>query len=509
MPAGQRINFIAVIFFTALIAATRIPSLAEPILNIDEADFAVQTAVWQDGGTPYVDFVEKKPPLIHIAYAAAFIAGGTWNMQAVHILFAILALATGLLLAVAARLAAGPRAGIAALALFAVYQAGYDLNDFLAANTETLMNAALAGAAALVIAALARRRRSHILLAAGALAGVGVLAKPVAVAILPALAVADWRSRRQGGEARKAVYDFLVVCAGLAVPIAAAAVLLRNAGALDAAIRWVWTENIRYASLARPLSTVAAHGAVRLGIYAAVSLPLWALGAVRIVSICRRRRMGSVDMFLALWLIMSIAAVCLGGRFFPHYFLQLLPPLVLLGSAGWIGWLHPLIAQRRAAVAAAVALGLAGPVIGFTALHVIEIGRLPEKFKAERAIAAAIAAKTHPDSKIFVWGHSSDIYYHSRRLPASRFVYCSYLTGSAEGYESEKNRTAIDQEARRMAIDDLEMDPPDMIIDMSGTGIRGYEKFPLPTFPELAGLVARNYRRISSISGAEIFQRLK
>ena len=65
----------------AVIAITRLPTLLEPILNIDEADFAVQTAVWMDGGKPYIDFVEKKPPLIHMAYALAFEAGGVSDIK--------------------------------------------------------------------------------------------------------------------------------------------------------------------------------------------------------------------------------------------------------------------------------------------------------------------------------------------------------------------------------------------------------------------------------------------
>src|SRR2546430_7385946 len=43
------------------------------------------------------------------------------------------------------------------------------------------------------------------------------------------------------------------------------------------------------------------------------------------------------DRDLWLWLASSVVAVVVGLRFFPHYYLQLLPPLTLLGVRGLDG----------------------------------------------------------------------------------------------------------------------------------------------------------------------------
>ena len=133
---GSNLRFVVLAALAAYILLSHAPSLIHPILDIDEADFAVQTAVWLDGGVPYVDFVEKKPPIIQAAYATAFLIGGPWNMAAVHVLFALMSVATGLILMKVAERTGGPTIAVPALALFAAYQAGYDANDFLMAGTE-------------------------------------------------------------------------------------------------------------------------------------------------------------------------------------------------------------------------------------------------------------------------------------------------------------------------------------------------------------------------------------
>src|SRR6185312_14536820 len=50
------------------------------------------------------------------------------------------------------------------------------------------------------------------------------------------------------------------------------------------------------------------------------------------------------------WLDLSFCAVCLGTRFAPHYFLQLLPPMVIAGSRGVV------LAWRRYRAVTAVLL---------------------------------------------------------------------------------------------------------------------------------------------------------
>src|SRR5207245_1195731 len=70
LPGGPaRLRIASVVLAVVALLALRLPTNIVPILNVDEADFAVESGVLLDGGRPYVDFVEKKPPLIYVLYA--------------------------------------------------------------------------------------------------------------------------------------------------------------------------------------------------------------------------------------------------------------------------------------------------------------------------------------------------------------------------------------------------------------------------------------------------------
>jgi 4-amino-4-deoxy-L-arabinose transferase-like glycosyltransferase len=492
-------------FALLLIFASRIPTLRAPILNIDEADFAVQSAVMLNGGIPYVDFVEKKPPMTHAAYSIAFLVGGMWNMQAVHLLFIAIAMMTALLVLLSAdRL--DPSAGIPAFLLFAVYQAGYDLNDFMSAGTEAVMNLFACLAFFLFLKSIATKRRFLFALLAGVAIGLAILSKQVAaieaIAIAAAYAVESFRNGRPVG----IFSDLVALFAGVAVPITALALYLIHADAFPDAMRWLWTENAKYAALQLPFADIFLHGAIRIGLYVLVSLPLWLMATYYIIGEIQGKRFGTQFIALLTWLMLSFVSVSAGGRFFPHYFIQFLPPLCILAAMGWTSRVAPMLSYRRLLRATVMFIVLVLPFAGFFLFHWYEVGILPAKDSAELAIARYVASNTKGDDRIFVWGHSSDIYAYSKRLPASRFVYCSYLTGAREGFEGKNDmNNPPDEVAWNMLLSDLNKNTPSIIVDMSGSKIRGYDTYPISKFRPLDEFVGKHYAYSGSVAGAGIW----
>jgi len=427
-------------------------------------------------------------------------------MEAVHVFFTIITIFTGLALLAAAGRLGGRKVGIAALALFAVYQAGYDLNDFLSALTETPMNLFASIGLFFAIAGLVGSRRNLNLFLAGVMTGMATLAKPVAVSFLPATFIAFLFFRMRTHNTSAIVRDFVMLALGFAAPLTAVALMLQGAGALDDAIRWVWMENLRYSSTPASTMDTIRHGLTRIGAYVAVSSPLWFLAAGRTVQLIRKRSIPPVEMMLILWIVFSFGTISLGGRFFPHYFLQLLPPLVVLAAIGWISWLSPVLKNMRKIRTAIASICLGGMAAGFFAFHIAEIKNVPVTCGIECEIGAFVAENTDFDSRIFVWGHNSDIYFYAKRLPASRFSYCSYLTGSSEGYEDENAPGNASDDAWRMLMDDLAEHPPALIVDMSGVDIRGYNKLPADAFPQLKFLMESHYSPYANIAGVEIWK---
>lgn len=498
------------IFFSLLflILFSYLPTLMGSILNIDEADFAVQTAVWLNGGTPYLDFVEKKPILIYLFYAASFIIGGLWNMKAVHILFALIVAVTGVVLMRAAREIEDRKTGLAALAFFAVYQAGYDLNDFLSANTEVLLN--LFAAAAFLCATIAfnGKRARLFLFISGLFIGISALSKQVAVSILPAIFIASLWWRHRQGKALSFLTDWIIILLGFVMPIGITMLFLKSYGALDAFIYWVWTANFTYARADLPSKMLFYHAATRVLIYMAVSLPLWFLAFARIAHNFKNKHLPVPDLFLILWFLFSFVLMSVGFKFFPHYFIQLLPPLAILAALGWNVWWRPIAQNRRILNTAAIVIVLVIPAVIFFALHIKEVKGIDKKYSVEKAVGREISENSNPDDRIFVWGYNSDIYYYARRLPAARFVYCSYLTGSIEGFESFNRFNEPDPFVWNMLFEDLNKNRPAWIVDMSGSGIRNYSPYLLSGYPRLYSFVTRNYGPAKEIGNVSLLKRL-
>src|SRR5258708_28632108 len=68
-----------------LTVVTRLPSLLHPQPIFNEAIYSVVANEIVDGGRPYVDAVERKPPLLFWTYAAVFKVAGKFNWKVLHI----------------------------------------------------------------------------------------------------------------------------------------------------------------------------------------------------------------------------------------------------------------------------------------------------------------------------------------------------------------------------------------------------------------------------------------
>src|SRR5215467_16375922 len=67
-----------------LTIATRLPSLTHPQAIESESMYSVVANEIVDGGRPYIDAVERKPPLLFWTYASIFKIAGKFNWTALH-----------------------------------------------------------------------------------------------------------------------------------------------------------------------------------------------------------------------------------------------------------------------------------------------------------------------------------------------------------------------------------------------------------------------------------------
>ncbi|WP_338701553.1 glycosyltransferase family 39 protein [Streptomyces sp. Q6] len=381
----------------ALACVTRAPSFRPRLWNPDEGYLAVQARMLAHGGTLYETVVDRKPPLVPWLYEAAFALFGSDSLTPLRLCAIGAQLATAVLLASLARRRWGDAAGRTAGALSLLISVGLNPEDAQAATFEVFI---LPWTAAAMWCADRRRWGLCGLAIAGAF-----LAKQTGGAVLvPALWML-WRcAAPRSGLTRLSV--------GAIAPVLAVALATNPAGFLF----WTVTGSGAYASFTGSELHVLVRGLTNAAILAAACAGI----IPPVVRVLRIARTGSTDLWL--WLASSGAAVLLGFHFFGHYFLQLTPPLALLGTAALQILPRERMVDALLASTCCCALFLTWGLLA----------PRPELAHAER-VAATLRTHTSPDDRVLVWGMHPETYWLSAREPASRFLTAGLLTNYSGG----------------------------------------------------------------------------
>jgi hypothetical protein len=204
-------------------------------------------------------------------------------------------------------------------------------------------------------------------------------------------------------------------------------------------------------------------------------------------------------------LILTVASaigVAAGGRFYPHYYIQLLPALALLSAPHFAYWWsatrepHPWWLRRPFVTA-----WLAGIVTTFSVAHWWGLSSRREPSGA----AQYLQKHSAPDARVFVWGESAaKTYLEAQRRPACRYILTFPLTGHIFG---GPNNTDTHERILPNAWSTLEQDfrnhPPSFIIDDQVTPDAAY---PARNFPILTKLLSERYRPVIRSAEAVVYQ---
>ena len=250
--------------------ATRWLSLAVDVVDLDETCHIVGSWQLMRGGLLYTDFVDNKPPLLYVYYAAAQAIGGR-GLFAVHLL-TVLCVVPLTALAVSACYPRR-RAGMIAALTFLLYSAAFIGHDMLATNAEILMVLPASWAIVLMrdedwTADLWRATTAGLLL------GAAVLFKPqigtwIVAALVVLLRPGAVRPRRERLLAASALI------AAAIVPALCALLYFWVRGGLGAFVYWAGPHNLWYAD--NPMTLVEAgrrFGGTAIP-FLLVTSPLW------------------------------------------------------------------------------------------------------------------------------------------------------------------------------------------------------------------------------------------
>ena len=423
------------------------------------------------GKVPYRDFWYDKPPLAALYYLLMGAAPGLilrlWD--AGYVLFCCF------LVHRLARIWWGETEGRAAALLL-----GFFTTFYLPAAVIPFAPDALLLAPHLAAVYFARQGKAWV---AGLICGLGFWINVKALFVVAACAA--WLAP-----------SLLALAGGFAAAVALGAAILSSLGMLAGYWEQVWVWGLAYASgaaVAHPLILAVDRIAHWLGFHAALVLSsvsgFW-LGE-------RGDRLK-----LLLWLLASFASLCFGNHFAPRYFLQLLPPLVVIGARGIV----LALAKRRRIAAIALALLLAVPFVRFAPRYVRMISDPHWSDIAldldSRQAAARINALARPGDTLFVWGYRPDVYVYTRLNPASKFWDSQPLTGVA----ADRHLTAqapMLSEGTAAHLRTVEHSRPVFLVD--GLGLLN-DKLKPENFSEMRELLS-GYREVARTRLSIIYQR--
>lgn len=488
----------AVLGIILLTVVIRLPSLLHPEPIDSEAMYSVVANEIVDGGRPYADAVERKPPLLFWTYAAIFKVAGEFNWKALHIFALVWTLCAMAGLYVIGRELFDRNTGLIAALFYGVFQSWWTWKT-LAFDGEMLMNLPIILAWAIAFRGSSSRLRSELVVA-GALLGVAFLLKqPAAIAAVPLgiyLLLPSYRASRSLTRINS-IIQAAIFTAGFFAVLGLVTIALWKQGILRDAFYWTITDhNIPHVFWEKGILLTLAF------IGACLPLIVGAIMAWRDKSEIWAGRLPERMALLGLLAASAIGAAA-GARFYPHYYVQIIPPLVLLAAPYyarlWSGRMEPACWLLRPKI---TYVWLALTIIAFSIIH--WTGLAPRRAPSKEG--RYLLTHSSPDDRIFIWGQNSKIYLDARRRPASRYIATFPLTGNIFGgpLPDVDTRDRIVSGAWENLQQDFAKHPPAYVIDLySGPGAL----YPVQQFPILAKLLAEHYQPVARTQEGVIYRR--
>ena len=424
-----------------------------------------------DGGLPYRDVWDHKPPLVYLLDALGLLLGGgsivgVWALQVLGYVVASVIGHRSF-----AR-AYGPRAALFGTLAWMLAAPGILLHEGSFANFVQIFAAPLQFIAlALFLDEDVRQRRTWRSVAIGATAAIALLLTPTILGLWAGLALFVVGGRLGRGSVRRALDRGAAMAAGAALPLLVAGIALAGAGifgdAWDQAVRYnatyagsvTWAD--RAASLAFGLRLLGSGGLLIVAV-AGAGWALLALGDRTLLPRASPARRLTCVALLALPIEVLLGSS--SGREHGYYWLAALPTLGVLAAFAAFAFQErtaPLVARRLRRPPAAVAAGAFALAVALLAL-------LPAPLMARVAAVAEdgltssavdyVRQHTAPDDTLLVWGSRTAVNVVAGRRSPTRYVY-QYAPLSTRGYDPRPHVSELTRV--------LDERPPTMIIDAS------------------------------------------
>lgn len=409
-----------------LVVLLRIPSLFEPYWYGDEAIYLTLGQGIKQGLILYKNIFDHKPPVIYLLAAAS---GSVFWFRLLLLFWHAATIAV--FWDLANRLfSKKEKMVVLATSLFALLTT-IPLFEGNIANSEIFMLGPTVGAFLLLFSA--KKLGFLRLFSAGLLFSLAVLFKVPAVFDLFALGV-FWVMVT--ALKRRAIFEtarqLFITGLGFSLPILLTVVYFWSAGGLSQYVNIAWFQNFTYISRwdapAFSLATTLAQ--------AGMSLRAAVLALVLLFLFVLRKRLDKTLLFSLIWFSLALFAALLSGRPYPHYIIQVIPPLSLLVSILMFGrekerfWPVPFLLLFL--ISLVFYKFYYYPTFPYYANFLAFAkgdktqGEYFEYFDKRTAmiyrLAQIISERTGKSDRVFIWGTAPEVYALSHRLPPGRYI---------------------------------------------------------------------------------------
>lgn len=498
VPANRSRRFrLAALGIVFLTIAIRLPSLVHPQPIDAEAMYSVVANEIVDGGRPYIDAVERKPPLLFWTYAVIFKIAGKFNWTALHFVAFLWTLGAMAGLYVIGRELFDRNTGLIAALLYSVFQPwGTWVN--LSADGEMLMNLPIIWAWAIAFRRSTSRARPELFAAGALLAAAFLLKQPAAIAAVPLgiyLLLPSYRASRSLTPTNSIIQATMLTL-GFFGTLGFVTIVLWKQGIVHEAFYWTISEH-------DVPHVFWQKGIVRTLAFLGACLPL-VIGAIMA---CRGKselwdeRTPERAALLGLLAASAIGAAA-GARFYPHYYVQLIPPLTLLAAPYYAQlWSEKIKPPYWLLQPKVTYTWMALTVIAFSTIYWTGLAPL----RAPSEAGQYLFTHSNAEDRIFVWGQNVKIYLHAHRRPACRYITTFPLTGQIFGgwVPGFDTRSRILPGAWSTLQRDFARHPPAYIVDVEADPTAQY---PVKDFPILANLLEERYQPVACTAEGVIYR---
>ena len=291
----------------------RVPFLSEP-LESDEGVYAFMGQRVLAGEVPYRDYFDHKPPVVYYIYALIFKIFGQ-TIFSIRFATALLSLLTAIFIFLAGRRLFSEAFGLVSAFLYALFSGG-PMIEGAGSNTEVFMVLFLMAA----FYFFTGKRTTRDLFFCGLFSGLAFMTKQVAALnFLVLLMFVFWEpeAKRLGS---------LLILGFLIFPLGFTLYFWLNRG-LAEFIDYAFLFNLGYTQPS--LNLFSLYRTLYIALVENSVLWLLALGGMLYIIIRERERKAWL---ITLYFLASLVGVYLGGFFFGHYYIQVIPAMCLLSA---------------------------------------------------------------------------------------------------------------------------------------------------------------------------------